>query len=435
MIATLRQRNFVLLWAGGLISMAGDWMLYIALPIYVYQLTGSTLATSLMFIAETLPRIALGSVAGVFVDRWERKRTMVITNGLLALGLLPLLLVQSRDWVWIVYLVGFVQATTEQFFSPAKNAMLPNLVPEVQLVSANALNALNNNLARLVGPALGGVVAGLLGLSGVILLDVTSFVLAGTLIALITVTSQPAKDAPAEMPTGLWVGVWREWVAGLRLIWRERVVATLMGITAISAVGEGIMAVLFIVFVNRVLHGGALEIGWLMSAQAVGGLLGGLVVGWVGRGVPPIPLLGGCALLFGLIDLLIFNVPVLFPSVPLVIALFVLVGLPGVGFSTSLMALFQSRVADAYRGRIFGAYGTTFALLSLVGMAFAGAMGDVLGPVPVLNVQGAGYMVVGVLGFLLLPRAVRAPRPLAVEPTSPEPVGTAAALADLYTGD
>jgi MFS family permease len=431
MIATLRQRNFALLWAGGLISMAGDWMLYIALPIYVYQLTSSTLATSLMFIAETVPRILLGSVAGVFVDRWERKRTMVITNGLLALGLLPLLLVQSREWVWIVYLAGFVQATTEQFFSPAKNAMLPNLVPEEQLVSANALNALNNNLARLVGPALGGVIAGLLGLSGVILLDAASFVIAGTLIALITVTSQPSKDAPAaEVPSGLWLGVWREWVAGLRLIWRERVIATLMGMTAISAVGEGIMGVLFIVFVNRILHGGALEIGWLMSAQAVGGLLGGLVVGWVGRRVPPIPLLGASALLFGVIDLLIFNLPVLLPSLPLVIALFVLVGLPGIGFTTSLMALFQSRVADAYRGRIFGAYGTTLSLLGLVGMTFAGAMGDVLGPVPVLNVQGAGYVVVGGLAFLLLPLAVRAPRPLATETASPDPVGSVASAAD-----
>lgn len=427
MIATLRHRNFVLLWAGGLISMAGDWMLYIALPIYVYQLTGSTLATSLMFIAETVPRIVLGSVAGVFVDRWERKRTMVITNGLLALGLLPLLLVQSRDWVWIVYIVGFLQATTEQFFGPAKNAMLPNLVPEDQLVSANALNALNNNLARLVGPALGGVVAGLLGLSGVVLLDAASFGIAGLLIALITVTSQPTKTAPAaEAPAGLWLGVWREWVDGLRLIWRERLVATLMGITAITAVGEGIMGVLFIVFVNRVLHGGALEIGWLMSAQAVGGLLGGLAVGWVGRHVPPVPLLGVSALLFGGIDLLIFNVPVLLPSLPLVIALFVIVGLPGVGFTTSLMALFQSRVADAYRGRIFGAYGTTFSLLGLVGMAFAGAMGDVLGVVPVLNVQGGGYVVVGILSLLLLPLAVRAPRPLAGATGAPEPVATIA---------
>src|SRR6476661_6462987 len=116
MLTTLFQRNFALLWLGGLISLAGDWMLGIALPIYVYQLTGSALATSLMFIAETLPRILLGSVAGVFADRWERKRLMVITNLLLAVGLLPLLLLQSAAWVWVVYLVGFAEAAVSQFF-------------------------------------------------------------------------------------------------------------------------------------------------------------------------------------------------------------------------------------------------------------------------------------------------------------------------------
>ncbi len=88
MLTTLRQRNFSLLWSAGLISMIGDWMLFIALPIYVYKLTGSALATSTMFIAEMIPSLLLGSVAGVFVDRWNRKRIMVITNLLLALGLL-----------------------------------------------------------------------------------------------------------------------------------------------------------------------------------------------------------------------------------------------------------------------------------------------------------------------------------------------------------
>src|SRR5262245_15580007 len=103
MIALLRQRNFALLWFGGLISMMGDWMLWIALPIYVYQLSGSALATSVALICRILPRLLLGSMAGVFVDRWDRRRTMVITNLLLAVGLLPLLLVQSVEWLWLVY--------------------------------------------------------------------------------------------------------------------------------------------------------------------------------------------------------------------------------------------------------------------------------------------------------------------------------------------
>src|ERR687883_648003 len=106
MLAILRQRNFGLLWSAGLISLAGDWMLRIALPIYVYQLTGSTLSTGTMLMAAILPDVLFGSIAGVFVDRWDRKRTMVISNLLLAAGLLPLLLVRSADQLWLIYIVA-----------------------------------------------------------------------------------------------------------------------------------------------------------------------------------------------------------------------------------------------------------------------------------------------------------------------------------------
>ena len=97
MLATLRQRNFALLWFGGLISFAGDWALIIALPVFVYDLTGSTLATGAMFIIQILPRVLLAPVAGVFVDRWDRKRVMVISDIirgviLLSLGILAVVM-------------------------------------------------------------------------------------------------------------------------------------------------------------------------------------------------------------------------------------------------------------------------------------------------------------------------------------------------------
>src|SRR5436305_11439853 len=99
------QRNFGLVWIGGLISLTGDWMLLTALPVYVYQLTGSTLATGAMLAARVVPRILLGSVAGVFVDRWDRRQTLIVANLLLAVGLLPLLLVSSGQQLWLVYLI------------------------------------------------------------------------------------------------------------------------------------------------------------------------------------------------------------------------------------------------------------------------------------------------------------------------------------------
>src|SRR5437016_1133752 len=100
MLQLLRQRNFGLLVVGGVISSLGDWFLMIALPFYVYGLTGSALATGGTFIAESLPSVLFGSLAGVFVDRWDRRRTMIYSDLLRAFVLLGLLAARSVDTIW-----------------------------------------------------------------------------------------------------------------------------------------------------------------------------------------------------------------------------------------------------------------------------------------------------------------------------------------------
>src|SRR5215212_2516670 len=99
----LRQRDFALAWFGGLVSMLGSWALWIALPIHVYQLTRSALATSGVIAAVVAPGVLIGSVAGVFVDRWNRKTTLVVGNLLLAVATLPLIAARDESWLWIVY--------------------------------------------------------------------------------------------------------------------------------------------------------------------------------------------------------------------------------------------------------------------------------------------------------------------------------------------
>src|SRR5437879_3412621 len=123
MIATLRQRNFALLLSGALISQIGDWTLDIGLSIYVYILTGSALATSIALIVAFVPPLLFGSVAGVLVDRWDRRWTMIISNLLLACFLLPLLAVHARSSLWIIYIVLFVEACISQCEIPAGNAL------------------------------------------------------------------------------------------------------------------------------------------------------------------------------------------------------------------------------------------------------------------------------------------------------------------------
>lgn len=405
MLAVLRQRNFGFLWFGGLISLTGDWMLRIALPAYVFELTHSTLATGVMFIAGTLPSLLLGSVAGVFVDRWDRQRTMVIINLLQAVGLLPLLLMRSTDLLWLVYMVAFAQSVLTQFFYPAENALLPNLVGEENLLPANSLNALNNNLARLIGPTLGGAVAIGLGLSWVVLIDAGSFLAAALLIGLIQQPKRAATATAPQVASLSFMAIWRELLAGLQLVLRERLVTILFAIAAITAVGEGIISVLFIPFVTQVLGGQALELGWLMSAQAIGGLLGGVIIARLGTRIKPPALLGFSAIVFGLIDLAIFNYPAFFPGIAIALVLFVVVGLPSAAFGASYSTLLQSIVEDEYRGRIFGALNTTFALLMLGGMGLASVAGDVLGILPVINIQGYVYVMAGLLALALLRRA------------------------------
>ncbi len=402
MLAILRQRDFALLWSGDVISIVGDWVLIVGLPIYILILTHSVLATGAMLIAARIPSLLFGPVAGVFVDRWDRKRVMVVANALFALWLLPLLLVNSLERVWIVYLVQFAESSIGQFFMPAESALLPNLVSKEQLVAANSLNSLSDNLARLVGPALGGLVAGLAGLPGVVLVDAVSFILAGLLLMGIRGAPVASQAGAAKTPGSAWAAVWREWLDGLRVVRRERVLLVFFLVTAITRLGEGVFGVLIIVFVNRVLHGGASQFGWLMSAQAIGALIGGALVGWAGSRLLSPRWIGLCSVIFGLIDLVIFNSPAFFPVFLISFGLFVLVGIPGIAYSTGLMALQQAVTPDAYRGRVSSAFLTTGALMGLIGTLIASTLGDHLGVVLVLNIQGGVYILAGIFVLALL---------------------------------
>src|SRR5829696_2334306 len=233
----LRHRDFALAWTGGLVSLLGTWALWIALPIHVYAVTGSTLATGAVVACVVVPGIVLGSVAGVFVDRWNRKTTLVVGNLLLAAATLPLLLVgESR--IWVVYPPVVVLAIVEQFTEPAENAFLPRLVAPEELLEANALNALNNSLARLIGPALGGTLYAVTGLGGVVLVDAASFAIAAALLISVRASGAVAAAGDATAAAARrwrrlaataaaarrWRRLAREWVDGLAIVRRERAV-------------------------------------------------------------------------------------------------------------------------------------------------------------------------------------------------------------------
>lgn len=403
MLTVLRRRNFALLWFAGLVSLTGDWMLVVALPVTVYQLTGSALATGGVLVANRISGLLLGSVAGVFVDRWDRKRTMVIANLVRAPILLALLAVDSADRVWIVYAVAAAVSAAGQFFRPAENALLPRLVGEEHLVPANALNALNDNLSRLIGPAIGGLVAAMFGLGAVAVADAASFVVAAAMIAAISATSRPEERRSAEGDTGgALAAIGSEWLAGLSVIGGSAVLRVVFAVVGIASVGEGVMGTAFWVYVDQALGGGAREAGWLMAAQAVGGMVGAMVVGSRLALRSPVFLLGWGAIGLGAIDLVTFNYPAFVPGIWLGLLLMAVVGVPATAFGTGYTAAIQTEADDAFRGRVFGALGASSALLMIVGAAIAGLATERLGAVAVLTIDSLAYIAGGVFALRTL---------------------------------
>jgi len=128
MLTVLRRRNYGLLWISQLISMIGDWAMFAALPFFIYGMTGSVMATGAMFMIQVVPSLVFGSVAGVFVDRWDLRWTMIGSSLFRGAVLVMLLGIRSADMIWLVYLAGFLESTASQFFGPANNALLPTLV-------------------------------------------------------------------------------------------------------------------------------------------------------------------------------------------------------------------------------------------------------------------------------------------------------------------
>jgi Arabinose efflux permease len=418
MLSALRRRNFVLLWVGQLVSLSGDWLLVVALPFYVLQLTGSILQMGIMFMAEMLPRVLFGSLAGVFVDRWDRRRTMIVADLLRAGFVLLLLLVHSKDLLWLIYVVMMVQSIITQFFTPAASAIIPSIVDEQALVGANSLSSLSESVTRFIGPPLGGILFALSGLMGIVLLDSATFLFSACAIVFIVVPKLVNEKQKMVRVASAIAKVGRELVEGLQLIKGEAVLLWTFVVMSILMLGQGDIYVLLVVFIQRVMHGGSEVYGWMITAQGVGSLVGALLVGGVTKFVRPVYLVT-CALVIASCSFfVIINVPVL----GLVIPLIAFVGLFSVGGMIVFQTLLQSNVSDKYRGRVFGTLSTVLSLSMLVGMLIASAFGDSLGIVPLLNVVPALFLLGGGIGWVKLQQARLVQQEVSQEPVSSEVV-------------
>jgi MFS family permease len=417
----LAHRQFRRLWIAGLLDDTTDWMLVTAVPIFVYQLTDSTLITSAAFLIELIPGIVFSPLAGVAADVFDRRRLLIIC-ALLQAALVALLLpVDSRGTLWLLYLAITFRAICTQFVLPAKNSLLPTLVDPGQAVAANSLVALNTNLGRLAGSLFGGVAVSGQRLAPVSLGALAAFLLVAGITTLIRAprslaSSQDKLPGQASVPDDAarsetdvsrwWVVAARHWWEGVQVIVADRQLRGTFASAALCAVGQGIFSVLFVVFVVRSLHGGDAEVGLLRGVQGIGGVVGGITLGALGRRLRPAPLITWGALSFAVIAALLWNATLVTTAIGLYAGLFMIGGIPGSAYNAGLLGLIQERVPARYLGRAVGSFYTTYNGAQAVGMAIAGVLGDQTGPIPLLNGQAALYLCAGLLTLYVLRRQV-----------------------------
>ena len=226
------RRQFRYLWLAQVISLLGDWFNTIATIILVNRYTDSGLAIGALFIARAMPLFFLGPVAGVVADRLNRKVVLVATDLSRAVIVLGLLLVNSPDRVWLIYVLTILQFSVSAFFEPARSAILPSLIIHEELLPANTLASATWSAMLAFGAAIGGVAAGLFGTSIAISIDSVTFLLSALLVLQIVM---PEKIVEAtDIPSG---GGWLDMIDGFRYVKQRPNIGVLTLVKGLSQFG------------------------------------------------------------------------------------------------------------------------------------------------------------------------------------------------------
>ncbi|HIQ02303.1 MAG TPA: MFS transporter, partial [Anaerolineales bacterium] len=238
----LRQRDFVLLWAGQLLSQIGDQCLLIAAITLITDLSASPLAILIPAISIALPQVFFGLLGGVVADRWDRKWVMIAADLLRALLVLAVLLVRTTGQLWVLYLAAAGMALVGTFFYPARNAAIPNLVPGSLLLAANGLIQGSYIIALILGPMVAGMVVDLWGMQAAILFDSGTFLVSATTILALRIP--PVRNGPSGL--AVQGSMWRDMRAGLTFIRRSRPLRRVLYVTGVATLGIGAVVLLAI---------------------------------------------------------------------------------------------------------------------------------------------------------------------------------------------
>jgi MFS family permease len=411
--AVLGIPQFRLLWLAQVISDFGDSLTNLALLIFVNQVTGSTAALATMAIALALPQVTFGLLAGVYVDRWNRKRVMIgadLLRGLLVLGFVGATL---TDQLWLMFVIGFVQASIGTFFTPARGALMPHLVPRQGLLAANSLTQMSRIVAGVAGTAAAGAVIGLAGLVWpVFLVDALTFLVSALLVSRIVAPPQAAAPATAGHPRAIFAQLGD----GLKVIAGSRVLKGTLLALGVTMLGLGAVNVLIVPLIVNDLQVPTTWFGAIELAQTSSMILsGGLVAMLAARLKAPtivslsLILLGGLTALISLVN-----------GVWSLMLLLFVIGWVITPLQASVATIMQTAVDNELRGRIGAAMNTVMSAANLISMALAGAFGVFVGVRNVFVLAGLAAVLAGLAAAWVFRAPAATPTPaVEAEPSAP----------------
>ena len=389
--AVFRNRSFVFLWTGQLVSTIGDALTSLAAGIIVFQVTHSVLNVGLMLMVTSIPALVFGLVAGVFVDRFDRQTIMlvsVILRGALVAAI-PLSLALTGS-ILSLYVIVLLSASVQQFFDPANDSVLPEIASDEELAAANSLMA----IAQFGSTALGFALAGLLISASqevVFFLDAATFLFAGLMISLVHIK-------PLEVHERTTVGhVIRNLGVGARYIWQTPILRSMTALRTPMLLVIGLQNVLLLPFVLTVLHGSEFEYGLQEGITSIGFVLGSLFMARYADRIREGSWLVIAFLGMGLAGLAYSASS----NIWLAIALITVSGVFNAPSFVAVRLINQRNTPREMRGRVFSTANVIREVVYLVGMGLAG-LADVW-DVRLMFALSAGVLVIVALAGAALP--------------------------------
>ncbi len=278
-----RNSNYRYLWLGSLVSQLGDWFNLLASAELITSITSSEVAISYLFLARFLPLFFVSPFAGVWADRFDRRRILIASDVLRGVTVLGFLLIRSPNQIWLLYVLTVVQFCLSAFFTPARSAVIANIVSPDDLVTANALDAFTWSTMLAFGALLGGIITAVFGKNTAFIMDAGTFALSAVLISRVRILGH-VEEAVVNR------GGWFDFIDGFRYLWKQPFILLISLVKGAGSLVWGAINVLEISFANEIFP---LEnVGWLSGLRIEDGGTATLgifyVVVGVGTGLGPL---------------------------------------------------------------------------------------------------------------------------------------------------